>query len=183
MFRGVIGRAGMMNRYVSQGYTTRLFHMTKLNFNKAEEDLVRKQLFEAVKVNKKSETTKIDDSLFDVLNNLDSKPVFKENFNDDLGLGKITQVHPRDIAKNIRVNGPLAGRTIDIHPGGVSYGLSSLNAVIRSNKVRYLKKIQSRYIPPAKYRKQLKREWWRRRFLSGFKELMAKVNDARRRGY
>ncbi|RLV82567.1 hypothetical protein JA9_003772 [Meyerozyma sp. JA9] len=95
----------------------------------------------------------------------------------------ISVKHPRDVAKSIRVQGPIAGRSVDVQYGNFARSLSSMFAVVRSNKIRYLKKIQARHIPPAKLRKQKKREWWRRKFSSGFKELMAQVRDAKRRGY
>lgn len=91
--------------------------------------------------------------------------------------------HPRDVAKSIRVTGPFAGRTVDVHYGNLGRALAALNSIIRNNRVRYLQKVQTRFIRPAKYKKQKKREWWRRKFSLGFKELMAEVRDAKRRGY
>lgn len=169
----------------------RSLSVTGIRMNDQKNDSVRDQLYEAVKSNgnniSTSSTTNkpsLDDSLFDVLNNLDSNTQSSDKaFQDDLGLSSATQIHPRDIAKNIRMSGPLAGRTVDVNSGAVSYGVNSINTILRTNKIRYLQRVQSRYIPPAKYRKQLKREWWRRRFLQGFKGLMAQVNDAKRRGY
>lgn len=163
----------------------RYFSGSILRLNE-KSDSVRDQLYEAVRANDngdKPSKPSLDDSLFEVLNNLDAKPLSDNHFQDDLGLGKSTQMHPRDIAKNIRMNGPIAGRTVDVSPGGVSYGIYGVNTILRSNKIRYLQRVQSRFIPPAKYKKQLKREWWRRRFFQGFKGLMAQVNDAKRRGY
>lgn len=91
--------------------------------------------------------------------------------------------HPRDVAKSIKLTGPMAGRTVDVHHGNLGRALANLNSLIRANKIRYLKKVQARHIPAGKYKKQKKREWWRRKFSQGFKELMAEVRDAKRRGY
>lgn len=142
------------------------------------------QLFEAVNSQKQaSKSSQFNDSLIGVLNELDVKPNASIDYHDDLGLSASTKMHPRDIAKNIRMSGPLAGRTIDARRGGLGFSLSNLRQLLMSNKVMYLQKVQRRHIPKAKYRKQLKREWWRRRFMEGFKGLMAQVNDAKRRGY
>lgn len=91
--------------------------------------------------------------------------------------------HPRDVAKQIRTQGPIAGRGVDVQYGNFGRSLGALASVLRSNNIRKLKKIQARYIRPAKLRKQAKSEWWRRRFSAGFKDLMAQVRDAKRRGY
>lgn len=91
--------------------------------------------------------------------------------------------HPRDVAKSIRLQESRAGRTVEVSYGNISRALGQLNSILRSNKIRYLQKVQLRYIPPAKYQKQKKREWWRRKFSQGFKELMSEVRDAKRRGY
>lgn len=94
-----------------------------------------------------------------------------------------TLKHPRDVARGMRVLGPLAGRTVEVPFNNIGAALGGLNNTIRLNKIRYLQKVQKRFIPPAKYAKQKKREWWRRQFSHGFKELMAQVRDAKRRGY
>ncbi|EGV65248.1 hypothetical protein PSN45_002607 [Yamadazyma tenuis] len=145
---------------------------------------VTKQLYEAVKSNNPSnQQTPIDDSLLDMLNNLESRPTHQNSFYDSFGLTDASQVHPRDIAKNIRITGPSAGKTLDINNGALWRGLGAMNSILKNNKVKYLVKIQKRHIRKAKYRKQKKREWWRQRFSQGFGELLAKVNDAKRRGY
>ena len=82
-----------------------------------------------------------------------------------------------------RLQGPIAGRSVDVQYGNFNRALGGIFTVVKSNKIRYLQKVQSRFIPPAKYRKQKKREWWRRKFAQGFKELMSQVRDAKRRGY
>lgn len=93
------------------------------------------------------------------------------------------ETSPRDIAKTIRMHGPVAGRTVDVHNNNMGKALGGLNSLANASKIRYLKQIQSRFIRPAKYTKQKRREWWRRKFAVGFKDLMGQVNDARRRGY
>ncbi|ODV82136.1 uncharacterized protein CANTADRAFT_93328 [Suhomyces tanzawaensis NRRL Y-17324] len=102
--------------------------------------------------------------------------------NNEYGLGNMVP-NPRDVAKSIRQNGPIAGRTVDVHYNSIGKALYSLNGININNKIRYLQNIQSRHIRPAKYTKQKRREWWRRKFSDGFKELMGQVQDARRRGY
>ena len=92
--------------------------------------------------------------------------------------------HPRDVAKNVRMFGPLAGRTLDVRMGqNVGNIVGGLATLVRTNKVRFLKTEQARFIGKAKLQKQKHRQWWRRNFSAGFKELMSQVRDAKRRGY
>lgn len=102
---------------------------------------------------------------------------------DKFGFEQTRQPTPREVAKNIREFGVNAGRTVDVSYNNISRSFAQVKRVVNDNKIRYLQRIQSRFIRPTKYRKQLKREWWRRRFSQGFKELLHDVNDARRRGY
>lgn len=130
--------------------------------------------------------TKVDhnSSTVNHVNELLQTPAKDEYFrgakNYDFGA---TAKHPRDVAKSIRVQGPPAGRTVDVQYGNLGFALGGLRNVLRANRINYFKKVQARHIPPAKYKKQRKREWWRRRFSEGFKDLMAQVKDAKRRGY
>ncbi|CAK7894939.1 hypothetical protein CAAN1_05S00716 [[Candida] anglica] len=91
--------------------------------------------------------------------------------------------HPREVAKSIRVFGPIAGRTFDVRHGNIGATIASVQTVLRTNKIKKLVNVQKRHIPKAKYRKQKHREWWRRQFSKGFRELMSEVRDATRRGY
>ena len=165
-----------MFRSITRGFST-----TCTRSNKQFDQLVN-----AVKT-ETPQKSEVDDLLANVQDNSNANinNIFMSSsqgsYNDDI-FGP-SQVHPRYIAKNIRVNGPLAGRTVDVHGGKLSYGLSGINAIVRNNKIRYLYNVQSRFIPPAKYKKQLKREWWRNNFAKGFKELLGEVKDAKRRGY
>lgn len=80
--------------------------------------------------------------------------------------------------------GPLAGRTLDVRMGqNVGNIVGGLATLVRTNKVRFLKTEQARFIGKAKLQKQKHRQWWRRNFSAGFKELMSQVRDAKRRGY
>ncbi|KAK6460542.1 hypothetical protein DFJ63DRAFT_229310 [Scheffersomyces coipomensis] len=90
---------------------------------------------------------------------------------------------PRDTAKKIKIFGPLSGRTIDVQHNSLGRAFGQIRRLGFDNRIKYFQKVQERYIRPAKYRKQKKREWWRKKFSEGFKDLMAEVNDARRRGY
>ncbi|KAG5416903.1 hypothetical protein I9W82_005633 [Candida metapsilosis] len=121
----------------------------------------------------------IDDLLKSSIPNLS----FSESINERFGFEANRQPTPREVAKGIREFGTNAGRTVDVNYNNLARAFTQIKRVGNENKLRYLQKIQSRYIRPAKYRKQLKREWWRRKFSSGFKDLLAQVNDARRRGY
>lgn len=105
------------------------------------------------------------------------------SLHDKFGFEQNRQPTPREVAKNIREFGTNAGRTVDVNYNNISRSFNQMRRVVNENKIRYLQRIQSRYIRPAKYRKQLKREWWRRKFAAGFKDLLHQVNDARRRGY
>ncbi|ODV65333.1 hypothetical protein HYPBUDRAFT_154114 [Hyphopichia burtonii NRRL Y-1933] len=91
--------------------------------------------------------------------------------------------HPREVAKDIRLRGPLAGRAVNVVGNNVLRASSQLKSLIRDNKIRQLHRSQLRFTTPAKFRKQKKREWWRTRFAEGFKDIMTQVQDARRRGY
>lgn len=103
--------------------------------------------------------------------------------NEDPSLFARTLQHPRDVAKSIRISGPEAGTAVDVRNGSIALTYGMLLLTLRKTNVRYLQNVQKRYIRPAKYRKQLKSEWWRRNFSKGFKDLMAQVRDAKRRGY
>lgn len=91
--------------------------------------------------------------------------------------------NPRDVAKSISPVNPVSGRSVDVHFSNINKAIKDVNYLVRSNRLPYFVKVQKRYIRPAKYAKQIKREWWRRKFSDGFKDLMGQVRDARRRGY
>ena len=91
--------------------------------------------------------------------------------------------HPREVAKSMRVFGPLAGRTVDVRHGNLGQTIGLVKSILRSNKVILLKRSQARHTRTAKYQKQKHRDWWRRNFSLGFRDLMAQVRDAKRRGY
>ncbi|CAI5755792.1 unnamed protein product [Candida verbasci] len=90
---------------------------------------------------------------------------------------------PRDVAKSHRVMGTNAGRTVEIDYNNISKGFGQLNRLLRDNKVRYLQRIQARFIKPAKLRKQQNSERWRAHFKKHFKETLSLIKDAKRRGY
>lgn len=91
--------------------------------------------------------------------------------------------NPRDVAKSISPVSPLSGRSVDVHFNNINKAIKDVNNLVRSNRLPYFVKVQKRFIRPAKYAKQIKREWWRKKFSVGFKDLMSQVRDARRRGY
>ncbi|KAI5967611.1 hypothetical protein KGF57_000305 [Candida theae] len=133
----------------------------------------------AAKASKTESNINIDDLLKQFIPNLS----FSESINERFGFEANRQPTPREVAKGIREFGTNAGRTVDVNYNNLARAFTQVKRLGNENKIRYLQKIQSRYIRPAKYRKQLKREWWRRKFSAGFKDLLAQVNDARRRGY
>ena len=90
---------------------------------------------------------------------------------------------PKDTANLINVQLPMAGRCTEVRKNNLGEAIQKLNRIGGENKIRYLKKQQARFTRPAKLAKQKRREWWRRRFSDGFKELMDQVRDAKRRGY
>ncbi|KAI5950732.1 hypothetical protein KGF54_003806 [Candida jiufengensis] len=128
-----------------------------------------------------SKDTKIN--IDDLLKNSIPELSFKDSITERFGFETNRQQTPREVAKGIKEFGTNAGRSIDVNYNNLSRTFVQIKRLNNENKIRYLQKIQSRYIRPAKYKKQLKREWWRRKFSSGFKDLLAQVNDARRRGY
>ncbi|KAG7663281.1 uncharacterized protein J8A68_003195 [[Candida] subhashii] len=97
----------------------------------------------------------------------------------------VTQVEydPRQAARQIHLIGTNAGRLVNVPTGSPSRGFSLVRGVVSQNKLRYLQRIQERYIRPAKLRKQQRREWWRRHFKRNFKIMMGQVGQAVRRGY
>lgn len=107
---------------------------------------------------------------------------YLNNKSNEYGLGNLAP-NPRDVAKSIPMFGPIAGRTVDVHYGGLDKAVKNVGRVVLSNRLAYYKKVQKRFIAPAKHAKQKKRDWWRRKFSEGFKDLMTQVEDARRRGY
>lgn len=161
---------------------------TQVRFNSSLDELK--------KVVKQGGTKENEDQKFSAISTIDS--LLKEGAGDGFGSGSgsgnssnngseymfgNSVPHPRDVASGIRLQGPIAGRTIDVQYGNLGRAISGVLTVIRSNRIRYFKKVQTRYIRPAKYQKQRRREWWRKTFSHGFKELMSQVRDAKRRGY
>lgn len=185
MFSNIVNKrfAGVINR----GLVSRpAFGVTSVRFNSSFDELAK-----AMKQpnNKKEDNNKDRNSsaISDIDNLLSSTFDFQSNSHysnksNDYILDNSLK-HPRDVAKSIRLQGPIAGRSVDVQYGNFNRALGGIFTVVKSNKIRYLQKVQSRFIPPAKYRKQKKREWWRRKFSQGFKELMSQVRDAKRRGY
>lgn len=170
----------MFIRSVNRGVLGQFMSRSGVRFNSSFD-----QLNNAIKQtsNRSSNSENVKD-INDLLNSsleTTNNGQFKSRSNE-YGLGDVTP-HPRDVAKNIKIQGPMAGRVIDVHYGQVTKAVFGMNRIISQNKIRYLQKIQSRHIPKAKLKKQQRREWWRRKFSEGFKDLMAQVNDARRRGY
>lgn len=106
---------------------------------------------------------------------------FEKANTDDILLD--VEADPRLVAKRMRVNDHNAGRIVDLKFNNISQGLAMNRRLVKENKIRYLAKVQKRFIRPGKYKGQLRREWWRRHFKSGFRDMLSQVNDARRRGY
>lgn len=176
-FGGIVNRC-LVNRP--------LFGVTPVRLNSSFDELakaMKQQTGKKDSTTKERNTSAINDidnllsSTFDFQNNS-----HYTNKSNDYILDNSLK-HPRDVAKSSRLHGPIAGRTVDVQYGNFNRALGGIFTVVKSNKIRYLQKVQSRFIPPAKYRKQKKREWWRRKFSLGFKELMSQVRDAKRRGY
>ncbi|KAI5959034.1 hypothetical protein CANMA_004158 [Candida margitis] len=138
---------------------------------------------DASSATKYANPAKSDINIDDLLKSSIPDLSFSESMNERFGFEANRQPTPREVAKGIREFGTNAGRTVDVNYNNLARAFTQIKRVGNENKIRYLQKIQSRYIRPAKYRKQLKREWWRRKFSGGFKDLLAQVNDARRRGY
>ncbi|ABN65639.1 predicted protein [Scheffersomyces stipitis CBS 6054] len=141
------------------------------------------------KANQKSSNSKKNNNGINDINELlnsslelSENSAFLHSKSSDYGLGDVVP-NPRDVAKNIREMGPVAGRAVDVHYGGLGKAFAGVRRLGFTNKIKHYQKVQERYIRPAKYAKQKKREWWRRKFSEGFKDLMSQVNDARRRGY
>lgn len=130
----------------------------------------------------KSDTIDHVNELLGGLSSDASTPSYFSNRSRDYNFGNALK-HPRDVAKGIRLQGPAAGRTVDVQYGNFGFAVGGIRRITRSNKLQYLQKVQSRFIRPAKYQKQKKREWWRRRFSEGFRDLMRQVQDSKRRGY
>lgn len=155
----------MFKSIVSKGLGPRI---TSVRFNSNFSDLLKG-------INK----TGKENLDFDV----DQVTSFSLNRNDTFTSDSPPPPNPRDIAKTIKMHGPAAGRSVDVQSKNLGRALNGVKGLLLSSKVKYLKGVQSRYIRPAKYTKQKHREWWRRKFAAGFKDLMWQVNDARRRGY
>lgn len=174
---------GVVNRTISN---KPLFGVTPVRLNSSFDELAKTM---KQQTNDKPDSAKDRNSsaISDIENLLSSTFDFQNNSkfsnkSNDYILDNSLK-HPRDVAKSIRLSGPIAGRTVDVQYGNFNRALGGVYTTLKSNKIRYLQKVQSRFIPPAKYRKQKKREWWRRKFSQGFKELMSQVRDAKRRGY
>ncbi|KAF6053142.1 Ribosomal protein S21 family protein [Candida parapsilosis] len=156
------------------GFVITPLFIGSLRFNSTSKDV------SAAKYSPKPESTvNIDDLLKNSIPDLS----FSESINERFGFEANRQPTPREVAKGIREFGTNAGRTVDVNYNNLARAFTQIKRIGNENKIRYLQRVQSRYIRPAKYRKQLKREWWRRKFSAGFKNLLAQVNNARRRGY
>ncbi|RCK59336.1 hypothetical protein Cantr_07862 [Candida viswanathii] len=90
---------------------------------------------------------------------------------------------PRDVARNMRVFGSVSGRSITVRSRNLPVAFNLLNSTLTENRIKYLQKVQSRFTPPAKHRKNVRNARWRIHFKTKFKEMLGEVFDARRRGY
>lgn len=90
---------------------------------------------------------------------------------------------PKDVARNINIMGPAAGRSVDVRSQNVSAAIKKCFLNLKQNNFRQQLMDQKRYIRPAKFRKEKKRRWWRRHFALKFSDLMEQIVDAKRRGY
>ncbi|KAK6202457.1 uncharacterized protein RJT21DRAFT_118492 [Scheffersomyces amazonensis] len=128
----------------------------------------------------KSSISDINDLLNSSLEHTDSS-LFKSKSSQYISMDLVPQ--PRDTAKKVKILGPSAGRAVDVQHNGLGRAFGQLRRLTFDNRIKHFQRVQERHIRPAKYRKQKKREWWRNKFSDGFKDLMAQVTDARRRGY
>lgn len=176
MFRSVLPRLSLINKTAFQPISC-------IRYNSSFEQLNR-----AVKQSKSGNNNKndnlntvndINDLLNSSLENPDTSYLTKGS---QYGLGNLAP-NPRDVAKSIPMFGPIAGRSVDVHYNSLDKAVKNVTRLILNNRLAYHKKVQRRFIRPAKLAKQKKRDWWRRKFSEGFKDLMSQVEDARRRGY
>lgn len=193
MFRSILGR-NLAQSFSVCNASQHVFrnNFARFNSNNANIDQL-KSIFgdsKSTSPQNSESTEKQSLNIDDLLNSSIPEPkspssAFPTSFSlhDRFGFEQTRQPTPREVAKNIREFGTNAGRTVDVNYNNISRSFNQMKRVVNENKIRYLQRIQSRYIRPAKYRKQLKREWWRRKFAAGFKDLLHQVNDARRRGY
>ncbi|KAL6454446.1 MRP21 37S ribosomal protein MRP21 [Candida maltosa Xu316] len=191
MFRSILGSS--ITRTVAfqskpQYFVGSTLTGVRFNSNDAKFDQL-KSIFNNKEALPKTETTKSTLNIDELLNNSipDTNTILnsseKFSLHEKFGFEQSREPSPREVAKNIRQFGTYSGRVVDVHYNNVSRSFGQVKRLVNENKIRYLQKVQSRYIRPAKYRKQLKREWWRRKFQAGFRDLLHQVNDARRRGY
>lgn len=165
----------MLSKGLHRELIPRLYNSTLVRHNSTFDQLIRSK----PKVDNSANVKDINDLLNSSFESDSSTKHFKSK--SDWGLDVIP--HPRDVARNIKIQGPSAGRVADVNNGQLTRAIAQINRTVKANKIRYLQKIQARHIPRGKLKKQKKREWWRKKFSEGYKDLMAQVANARRRGY
>jgi len=90
---------------------------------------------------------------------------------------------PKDVANQLRITGPRAGKIIKVVNNDINGAFNALNGVVRSNNIRQDKRAQQFYIKPGKQRELKAIQRNKREFMKGFKRLMNIVKDASRKGY
>lgn len=175
MFRSVIPRLGLVSKNAFEP-------ISAIRFNSSFDQLNR-AVKQSKNNNKKNENLNTINDINDLLNSsLENTDSSYLNKGSQYGLGNLAP-NPRDVAKSIPMFGPIAGRSVDVHYSSLDKAVKNVTRLILNNRLAYHKKVQKRFIRPAKLAKQKKRDWWRRKFSEGFKDLMSQVEDARRRGY
>lgn len=128
-----------------------------------------------------------NDTFFDEMNGIINQSLGNSENNDDKksvnDLFGDTCLHPREVAKNLRIYGPISGRVVDVHNHNLNQSLNALNRVVTENRIKHYQKIESRYIKPGKYKVKKKIENRKNFFMKGFKSLIEDLHECKRRGF
>ncbi|ONH68890.1 hypothetical protein BON22_1607 [Cyberlindnera fabianii] len=92
-------------------------------------------------------------------------------------------VEPKEVAKNIPITGPIAGRMVKVDNGDVDRAFRHLKNVVNANNIRFDKQQQRFYKKPGKALEEKRIRRKKRMFDEGIRRLMNIVKDAKRRGY
>lgn len=93
------------------------------------------------------------------------------------------RANPKDVANQLRVTGPRAGRIVKIINHDVDGAFRALQSVVRTNNIRGDLNDQRFYLKPGKARELKSIRKNKKEFMKSFRRMMQVVKDASRRGY
>lgn len=106
----------------------------------------------------------------------------KEEFQSFLSQNEL-KAKPKDVAAQLRITGPRAGRMVRVINNDVDSAFRTLRGIVTANNIKGDKADQRFYIKPGKKQELKTINKNKRVFMQGFRRMMEVVKDASRRGY